>query len=674
MRRITCAAVVIDSLLLGFVNPVVAQGEWDAILGDIDSISIATGREQSIQAAPAVATVITAKEIKDTGARNIADILSQVPGFHIGISPVNLSPIYVGRGFTSLFNQGVLFLVDGQPRELLGEIPLDMIDRVEVIRGPGSSLYGADAFLGVVDIITKKEASGEQSVSLSAGTFDTQDVRLLLNTTLANWNVVGGFEYFETDGHEPYIAQDLQSLVDQALGTMSSFAPGDANSGKKNYSLMVNMSNDTTNARIRLYDSDNEMGIGAGASLDPFGMVNLKGTDITLTQHIEVLNGLTANATLDYSQIEIESSDIHYFPPGAFFIFENGVINNSDSRQQIARGTLDFMYSAINNHYLYLGVGYENNQFSMLDESRNYNVTDDGLEPLGSMQDTQDNSLLGDKNLERHLAFVYVQDDWRVLPDWTLTYGARLDRYDEFGTTINPRAVLVWAARYNLTLKLLYGTGFREPTYLETNSRQIPALRGNADLSPEEITEFEFAIEYQPVSTFLSRLNLFRNKTDKQIRAQNIGGAFRPENVGDQTGEGIEVEAWWDMTQRTSLNGYYAYQNNTDETTNRDAGYAPHHRAFLSLIHQTPQWHFNTRVTYVGDRDRVANDSREKKVGTYALVDVLLSRTLTPNYKISVDVRNVFDKNAEEAGPGSVFPSDIPLPGRSFYTTVTGNF
>ncbi|MDV7393656.1 TonB-dependent receptor plug domain-containing protein, partial [Arthrospira platensis SPKY1] len=140
--------------------------EFERTFGDLDTVSIATGRAQSIQTAPAVASVITAEQIRDTGARDLIDILRQVPGFFLGETANPFGPAVAVRGFTSAFNQTTLFMVDGVPQtELvfgdrftaLGKIPLDGIERVEVIRGPGSALYGADAFSAVVNIITRRE-------------------------------------------------------------------------------------------------------------------------------------------------------------------------------------------------------------------------------------------------------------------------------------------------------------------------------------------------------------------------------------------------------------------------------------------------------------------------------------------------------------------------------------
>ena len=111
-------------------------------------MSVASGYSQPIRTAPAVTTVITAQQIKDIGARDLYDVLRTVPGFFLGENTIQTEPIISVRGFKSAFNQTVLFLLDGIPQTnqvtgdrlgVLGDVPLDMIERVEIMRGPGSA-------------------------------------------------------------------------------------------------------------------------------------------------------------------------------------------------------------------------------------------------------------------------------------------------------------------------------------------------------------------------------------------------------------------------------------------------------------------------------------------------------------------------------------------------------
>ncbi len=136
------------------------------VYGGEGFISIATGRQQPLSRAPAVATVITAEEIEAMGATNLDEVLESVAGLHVSLSSTRFSPIYSIRGIRTATNPEVLMLINGVPITQLnlggrGEqnsLPVNSIERVEVIRGPGSAVYGADAFAGVINVITKTAA------------------------------------------------------------------------------------------------------------------------------------------------------------------------------------------------------------------------------------------------------------------------------------------------------------------------------------------------------------------------------------------------------------------------------------------------------------------------------------------------------------------------------------
>ena len=166
MKQIGTYLLAIMLLTIGL--PIYAEGTEEKDLawayGDEDFVSIATGSQQPIAKAPAVATVITAKDIRAIGATDLDEILETVPGLHVARSFTGYNPIYSIRGVYSGFNPQVLVLINGisitnlffgDRGQVWGGMPVEAIARVEVMRGPGSAVYGADAFAGVINIITK---------------------------------------------------------------------------------------------------------------------------------------------------------------------------------------------------------------------------------------------------------------------------------------------------------------------------------------------------------------------------------------------------------------------------------------------------------------------------------------------------------------------------------------
>ncbi|MEK7992102.1 MAG: TonB-dependent receptor plug domain-containing protein, partial [Thiotrichaceae bacterium] len=156
---------------------------------EVRIVTIATGTAQKVTEAAAVTSVITARDIEAMGATDLDEILESVPGLHVARNSVIYSPIYTIRGIYSEYNPEVLVLVNGLPINTIqtgnrglvwGGMPVKAISRIEVIRGPGSAVYGADAFSGVINIITKKtnDINGTEA-GVRAGSFNTKDVWVL---------------------------------------------------------------------------------------------------------------------------------------------------------------------------------------------------------------------------------------------------------------------------------------------------------------------------------------------------------------------------------------------------------------------------------------------------------------------------------------------------------------
>ena len=188
----TRSASMATCLLLAWVGTAaaanVAEDEADlaAIYGDKDSISLVTGSKQPLRRAPAVATVITADDIAASGATDLDEVLETVPGLHVSRSTIVNQPIYVMRGiYSNPTNPQILLLQNGVPMTSLysgdkgnvwGGLPLENLARIEIIRGPGSALYGADAYAGVINLITKTAAEVHGTeLGARAGSFNSQD-------------------------------------------------------------------------------------------------------------------------------------------------------------------------------------------------------------------------------------------------------------------------------------------------------------------------------------------------------------------------------------------------------------------------------------------------------------------------------------------------------------------
>jgi iron complex outermembrane receptor protein len=202
-------------------------------------VTIATGTPKPIFQSAAVTTVITAEQIKSMGATELHEVLETVPGVHACLQASTYDYNYTMRGVRNATNSQILMLLNGTriTTPFRGttmsslELPIEAIQRVEVIRGPGSALYGADAFTGVINIITKKTKDiggtiagarvGDHSVQSGWGQYGAQ---------WAGWDVATSLQYQHTSGDDGRIINaDSQTAYDKKFGTQASHAPGPLN-------------------------------------------------------------------------------------------------------------------------------------------------------------------------------------------------------------------------------------------------------------------------------------------------------------------------------------------------------------------------------------------------------------------------------------------------------------
>ncbi len=676
------------------IDPLSDEEALFDIYGDEEIISIATGSLQPIAQAPAVATVITADQIQAMGASDIDQVLETVPGLHVTREPYGMRPAYVFRGIFAPTNAEVLLLINGIPltnlfqgdRNLVwGGMPVNGISRIEVIRGPGSAVYGADAFAGVINIITKKGSEiGVLESGIRYGSFNTKEAWVMSGSNLGGGEFAVMVEALETDGADEIVELDAQSTFDQLSSTNVSYAPGAMNTSRRNLDIRLDYQLDHWQFRAGLQKrSDFGSGVGIAQSLDPEGRYgsNRWNADITyatsdwwqdwdITAQLSILN-----------TSQVSERNIFLAPEGADFglagtTFPEGVIGNPEVFERHSRFSLSAFYEGIDRHQLRLGLGYYYGDVYKTKETKNFNFDPVFGVPiyLGSeLVDVSDTEEVFLPEVQRINRFVFIQDVWNFAADWEFTMGVRYDDYSDFGSTINPRLALVWATNHNLTTKILYGQAFRSPSFAQLLVTNNPVAQGNSELAPETLETVELAFNYRISDTLMLNNNYFYYEWDDIIvyvpdQTASTGTA---QNASQQTGLGTELELDWQPLSNVRLAANYAWQKSKDEATDKPVAQSPEHQVYASLLWKiTPQWQFYSQFNVVMERHRDVNDQRSS-VKDYETVDVTLRKLFNGSgFQAAVSVRNLFDVTAVEPSPLTEpfvrIPNDLPLPGRSF--------
>ncbi|MBI2277824.1 MAG: TonB-dependent receptor [Dechloromonas sp.] len=654
--------------------------------GDKEFVHIATGNKQLLRDAPSTATVVTAEDIAATGATDLDEVMETIPGVHVNRSANGYPPVYVFRGIASANNPQVLILVNGKPvtdmfvgnrGSAWGGLPLENVSRIEVIRGPGSALYGADAYAGTINIVTKtaQEIAGTQ-LGVRAGSYDAWSSWVQHSGKLGPIEVAAYVQAGATNGQREIVRQDYQaSVLDPAFGTHASQAPGPVNVGRESFDAGLDLGYDKWRLRFGIKDRLN-MGTGAGVAnaLDPYGNIDSHRVNADLSwQDPQFARDWSLSFDARFLHLS-EEFNLNVYPQGARLptgLFPAGVIGNPSRWQRQYGLATTAQYTGFTDHRLRLGVGHDVLDLYKIRETKNFTFTGLVPSPLPSVVDVSSTSPYVFP-YKRNLSYAYLQDEWNFARDWTITAGLRYDSYSDFGTTTNPRLALVWNASQDLTAKLMYSTAFRAPSINEFASVNNPVARGNANLQPEKIRTLEAGLSWQARRDLQVNMSIFLHELTDIISlvTDPVAAAGKTyQNTGKQKGSGGELEATWNATSSLRLTGHYAYQKNIDESTKHDAGYAPHHHLYARADWRfISGWQLNGQVNYVADRNRAFGDNRPQ-IPDYTTVDLTLRTQQTKQgWDFAASVRNLFDADVREPSQaGSGITYDLPMPGRTFW-------
>jgi outer membrane receptor for ferrienterochelin and colicins len=680
------------------------------LYGDDEIVSIATGTYQPITKAPSTATIITADDIKAMGAITMDEVLESVPGLHVVPSTLDrMNPVYTIRGLYTGQNPQVLFMLDGKritPNIFTGGLAINSnmnvenISRIEVIRGPGSAVYGADAYAGVINIVTKQanELDG-LSVGVRGGSFNTKNTWVQYGSELsADWDLAFNIEYASQDADESrVVSSDFQSVFDApppaGFGTSASLTPSylDQRYEATTYNLHVN--NERWNFGVDGWSlRDRGVGAGAAQAIDHIGhddfdhyilSAEYRNKDIAENWELGVdLSHQVAKLDAHFNLLPAGTvlpigadGNINTVAPAGIVVFPDGVIAKPGGTSTVSQADVIASYDGAESHAIRINIGGKQEK-GIATEKKNFGpgVIDGTVSPIdGTLTDVTGTDFSFGPDKSRTVGYVSLQDVWNLYPDWTLTAGVRYDNYSDFGGTANPRVALVWNTSQHLTTKLLYGRAFRAPSFSELYSRNNPVILGNPGLKPETIDTTELAIAYEPASDLKAGVSVYSYRTQDMIDfVPNGDGTNTAQNIKSLDGKGIELEAEWQINDKWEILSNYAYQSIRNRATDTQEPLAPERQFYVDARWKFVQdWRLSSQLNWISDRERVNffTGARERVDG-YIWVNLTLRNTsLIDNWEIAASIKNVFNEDAVEPSDGRI-PDNYPLNERAFYVEL----
>lgn len=672
-----------------------------------EAVTIASKHAQSTREAPATVTVITAEDINRYGFRDMGDLLRAVAGWYVSNG---YDYLYAGNRGVMLRgdqNSRVLILIDGHTQneawsssssidEGLG-LDMSAISRVEVLQGPSSTLYGSNAFLGIINIVTKSgEEVGKAQASLELGSFGYTRLSLAsgkktgsvtYHARLTGALASGRSLYFPdraqtspTAGYTPADADALRNVGAFAeiqlkdVRIMGEFVDRNKNVPTAPYNTVLG-SSDTR------YD-------GKRFFLEARYSKSAKsGVDVMARTYYDGYRFQDSLRTYD----EVQPSDPN--EGIATYLFrDTAAVDQFGAEAQLG-------FSVVNTPTLtdQLYVGIEGGYVSTLSEAYVVNESTPEALPSDAVKVPVSTTIAG----------AYLQNELQYNQRINFVAGLRFDYNQNFFRpadalqTLSPRGALIVRTKNDSTFKLMYARGFRYPSIYEAFFDDGTDITSNLNLKPESIHNLEFAYEYRLKNTLRLGLATYYFVADNLLRQQTIcldnGGSSaidencqevrqQFQNVAQVEGQGSELTVEARLPAGLQTRGTIALQRATDRQANRPLINSPGviFNAMASYPLMKDKAFLSTQLHVVSGRTTAADpDAEVVNVPPYALLNLVFSsQALAPNLHLSAGVYNVLDWRSEDVAVAEEIVVDqsdtpvltIPTDGRTFELKLSYRF
>jgi outer membrane receptor for ferrienterochelin and colicin len=674
-----CLSLAVNCFADGSAEPL-TENRDDASYYQKSMMSIAAGHPTPENISPGVTSVITSEDIDRIGARRVTDVLEYLPGVHVSTSRSGFNIIGF-RGLYSEANQQVLVMINGTPirNALFGgksyewDMPVKNISHIEVIRGAGSMLYGADATSGVINIITKK---GRDLNGGDAGGFfgsqNTYEGWGEYGQKQGDWEYAFALQGGSTTGNKGRVDQDAQTLIDRQFGSSASNAPGFTNNGREDMDARLDVAYKDQYRLRSGYQRFNKVqtGVGTSFALDNLGSANVDLYTADLTAKSKFTDDFSADSKYYFYGEEIEL-DRYALPPGTFGgLLPLGARNQVNGFIGSTGISTQLNYTGLKKHVITAGTGLNYYWTTPNTNKVNFIITPTFVQqiPLTEVSSLGNDPL--NKSDSRYNTYALAQDEWNFATDWYLTAGFRYDYYSDVADGFSPRLSLVWNVSPYMTTKLLYSRAFRAPSFLELKQPFIPG----AQLKPETINTVEFQIENKWSTNLKTSANAYWFEFENFISSLNTNAITPVGYINNSTINGVGVETEVNYRLRDSLNiavnySYHGITNNTN------TGLLPEHMAKGLLNWEfSPGWSIGSQLDWIGERRRGTNDTRTN-LNDYFVMGLTLSTKIAKPLELTLRANNILGVNAKEASLNpTLLPGDIPVNERSILGQIKWSF
>lgn len=673
-----------DSLLLFFLSGSLTSGlslaeggTGDALLQlsleDLLKVKItaSTRTEESLRSVPSAVTVFERSQFQRMGVEYLHELLDFVPGFQsqrAGDVSTMYSSSSRGRRNGSQSKE-LLLVVDervfNEPRNGSANgarfmIPLSLIAKVEVIRGPGSAVYGSNAYTGVIKLTTVKE---KKLVQVETGSLSKVGFDFSWYAELDDWKSNVLFSAAKDDGDKYQLAFDANS-PSQSVGTTDPFERFDFDFSFYNKSTELRIAN-TVNNTNNFYVVE--------TARNDLNRVDTNYLHFNALHKINWSSSLTSQFSAQFLKGDYEL-DLQLIPEGRLVNLSSpsstdpliGLVR-LESETTILNFHNDWKYnSEINLQY---GIEFRKDDEVKARALNNYDLrelaqSDFPITYYGNFEQFTQVGIEDDRNSKS----AYVQYLRNVEDYFRLTLGIRYDDYSDAGSYTSPRVGITRAISKRSTLKLLYGEAFRAPALNETQLINNSVIIGNPDLIHESVKTWDLIWHWESASSSFVA-SLFHNKFKDPIETSLENNIRQFVNGPSSFSKGIEIEASQQLSDNWFLRETYSYFWELPESSFRESD----RLASIFVNYQKESWNWNLSAVYHGKKQSPVAQSLidlDEKI----LVNSRLIYQFSKDAEFQLVVKNMLDETYYDAASGNTLAEGLPNRGREFFLSMKWQF
>lgn len=637
-----------------------------------ESARIATSTNQNIDYQPFILSVYNSNDLAKFGVQTLGEALMLVPGVDIATNNMNnRTAIFRGSNPTS-YGQSTL-VMDGYVLNDLFfntynpyfDFPIELIERIEVVRGSGSFIDGVNGYAGTINVITKASASflSHENGAVFAHTGSNSA------SGLGGWGRYGGENYkLSIDVFRQSHDQKTPITVLDQLGQRDT-----ASLGSQYQGLGIHYKYGSFELQGRYNDYRNDAAFGTlfllpneeGYYKQPSWYAQGKYT-FNLSNNLNVALKSSVMENTFRSNSRIAQPGLGYDGPYGPVVFLEGEWADFMLKTRRISGSGSLYYTGVESHKFSLGI--ESIWDSAIDM---YSKSTNLLTGVGLVDYTHTPfAFIHSEDAKRQTTTLYLSDNITV-SDTTalaLTFGAI--RASDIDTDYYGRASLVYQPTRDDIFKLLIGDGIRFPSFQELYLFPTPYATGNTQLSCEYVKSYETQYLHKITSNLTAEINLFYLQNTQQI-VRDITGTFQ--NSGDNVIHGGEAELRGKMSSDDMLSLSYSYiHGKVSDYTNgykSDLPYAASHLIKAAYSYDfISGWTLGGVWNYVGSKKRYLNDTRND-LSSYNTFDLAIGWQMDEKkgWYAQAILKNIGDTIIRYPSPASTYPDDYPISDRSFW-------